>query len=187
MLACVLPCYLSQPTPRALAPGGLLILETEHPESLFSGTFMDAYGPEARMDAWVATPDTGPLRGWRVDVAWGDEEDEFDPVSQVLQRTVRVDLQPATGDEEEEEEEEKKEGLSQGRSQGRFEGPPPLPDGIPLHLEEQVAQRMWTYQEMVLLAEASGFVLVGSFGALDEEVGMDSEDAFRMVVVMQKQ
>ena len=164
----------SNPTSRALAPDGLLILETEHPEALFSGTYMDAYGPEARMDAWDTTPPTGALQGWQVQVAWGDEDDEFDPVTQVLQRTVRVRLQPAQLDEEE-----------GGERLGR--APPPLPASVPLELEEQVPQRMWTYQEMLLLAGASGFDVVGSFGAMDEEVGMDSDDAFRMVVVMRKQ
>lgn len=70
-------------TTRALAPGGLVIIETEHPEALFSGTFMDAYGAESRMDAWEVTPDEGPLAGWKLQIAWGSEDDMFDPVQQV--------------------------------------------------------------------------------------------------------
>lgn len=142
---------------------------------------MDAYGPEARMDAWEATPPSGPLEGWQVQVAWGDEEDTFDPVAQVLQRTVRIRLQPARNTDVE-------DGQDGPGGEGSVvpTAPPALPAGVPLELEEEVPQRMWTFQEMLLLAGASGFEVVGSFGAMDQEVGMDSDDAFRMVVVLRK-
>ncbi len=38
-----------------------------------------------------------------------------------------------------------------------------------------------------MYTQASGFSVVGAYGALETDVDMNSEDAYRMVVVLQKQ
>jgi hypothetical protein len=52
----------------ALAPGGIVVLELEHPYDLFEGTLMNAEG-----DAWDRE-----VEGVKVLVEWGREGDFFD-------------------------------------------------------------------------------------------------------------
>lgn len=56
-----------------------------------------------------------------------------------------------------------------------------------LLLEESVAQRLYTYQEVDLLARLTGFQVVGVHGALDMQVGVDSEDSYALVICLKKQ
>lgn len=55
-----------------------------------------------------------------------------------------------------------------------------------LLLENVVAQRMFTSQEVDLLARLSGFEVVGVYGALDLEVDTESEDAYVLVMCLRK-
>jgi len=50
----------------------------------------------------------------------------------------------------------------------------------------KVPQRQFTLQEINLLAEASGFKVVATYGDLDIDIPLESEEAYRMVVVLQK-
>ena len=72
--------------------GGLFVVELSHPAHVFS-----LLGPEGGRgsDAWEA-PFGGD--GGRVAVAWGDEEDAFDPVTQVLERSVAVGVFNGAGE-----------------------------------------------------------------------------------------
>ncbi len=71
----------------ALNPGGLLVLELEHPFDLFDGSLMDAKG-----DAWDREVD-----GVKVLVEWGREGDYFDVETHAVARTVGVNVvDPAT-------------------------------------------------------------------------------------------
>lgn len=56
-----------------------------------------------------------------------------------------------------------------------------------LLLEECVAQRLYTYQEVDLLARLTGFQVVGVHGALDMQVGVNSEDSYALVICLRKQ
>ena len=73
-----------------LAPGGVAVLELEHPFDLFEGTLMDAYGD----GGW--SQEVPP--GVRVNVEWGREGDRFDVATHVVHRTVGVEVvDPTTG------------------------------------------------------------------------------------------
>ena len=50
----------------------------------------------------------------------------------------------------------------------------------------KVPQRQFTLQEINLLADASGFKVVATYGDLDIDIPLESEEAYRMVVVLQK-
>ena len=77
----------------ALRPGGVVILELEHPFDIFDGQLMDAQG-----DAWDREVD-----GVKVLVEWGREGDYFDVATHVVERTVGFNVvdpvtnQPAAG------------------------------------------------------------------------------------------
>ena len=77
-------------TAAALRPGGLLIVELPSPEDLFDGAFIVG-------DAWDAQMD-----GQDILVSYGQDEDPFNPLSQVtllhgcLARSVRTSFQSRT-------------------------------------------------------------------------------------------
>lgn len=53
-------------------------------------------------------------------------------------------------------------------------------------LKEVVPQRIYTFQEMNLLASMSGFKLATAYGDMQIDVSINSEDAARMVLVMER-
>jgi len=79
----------------ALAPGGVAVLELEHPYDLFEGQLMDAQG-----DAWDREDASS---GVKVLVEWGREGDAFDVQTHVVERTVGFNVldlatnEPANG------------------------------------------------------------------------------------------
>lgn len=72
----VLGCFAS--AARALAPGGVLVLELPHPRELFGGEAITD-------DRWTVRDG-----GTRVDVRWGAETDTFDPVRQIARVTATL-------------------------------------------------------------------------------------------------
>jgi len=72
----------------ALAPGGCVLLELPHPTDALHAE--DLLG-----DAWEARDEE---RNTRLMVEWGREGDPFDPLTQVLQRTVCFTVLDARGE-----------------------------------------------------------------------------------------
>ncbi|WIA32247.1 hypothetical protein OEZ86_003094 [Tetradesmus obliquus] len=130
-----------------LRPGGLFVLELAHPGDLFDGSLL--------------LQDTG-AEMWEVDkpgrkmmVVWGTDVDQFDPESQVLERTVSIHT------------------MKDGNMDECL-------------LEEVVAYRQFTMQEIDLLATLTGMEVVGVYGDLDLNVSLNHEDAFRLVMCLRK-
>lgn len=69
-----------------LAPGGLFVLELAHPGDLFDGTLIIGDGGR---ETWELEAEAA---GQKLFVEWGRDMDEFDPVSQVLQRSVCITI-----------------------------------------------------------------------------------------------
>ncbi|MEW5306851.1 MAG: hypothetical protein WDW36_009289 [Sanguina aurantia] len=69
---------------RHLSPGGVFILELSHPGDLFDGTFILGDGGK---EVWEV-----PHGERKVLVEWGAEFDNFDPVTQVIDRTVSINV-----------------------------------------------------------------------------------------------
>ncbi|EFJ47378.1 hypothetical protein VOLCADRAFT_92195 [Volvox carteri f. nagariensis] len=67
-----------------LRPGGLFVVELAHPGDLFDGTLITG---ESGKELWER-----PYNGGKVFVEWGDSLDNFDPVTQILYRTVTISV-----------------------------------------------------------------------------------------------
>ena len=158
-----------------LKPGGLFVLELASPEDLFDGAF-------ALGDAWDATAEGGQ----KLVVEYGTEGDEFDSISQarlrvtsfiarhshdvvllVIHSVCAACLAQVV---------QRTVKISTVQDDG----------GYSLLLEDSVAQRLYTYQEIDLLARITGFEVVGLHGALDLQVGLDSEDSYALVICLKK-
>ncbi|KAG1672919.1 hypothetical protein FOA52_012364 [Chlamydomonas sp. UWO 241] len=70
---------------KALRPGGLFVLELSHPGDLFDGTFIIGDGGK---EVWEVPAGTDH----KILVEWGADFDNFDPVTQVVHRTVSVNV-----------------------------------------------------------------------------------------------
>jgi len=129
---------------------GTLVIELPHPRETFCMTECTRNGWNVPLDGEDGE-ESGELR-----VVWGDDNDEFDPVSQVRQFTVKMELVGVEGEEETQS------------------------------VKEVVPMRLFTVKEVEILAELSGvFEVVSMYGALDEEVDIRDDDlAFRSVFVL---
>jgi len=136
-----------------LAPGGIVVLELEHPYDLFDGQLMDAHG-----DAWDREVENGG--GLRVLVEWGREGDPFDVETQIVERTVSVNVVDENGK-------------------------PPANGAFP-PVEEVVRCRVFTAPEIALLGKLAGLTVAATFGDMDADVPLTHEDANNMVIVLRR-
>jgi len=136
-------------THAALKPGGILVLELVHPADAFDGSLLEpADWDEAGQQPEECKP--GELA-----VQYGKAGDHFDPIEQVLRRTVTV-----------------YEGDKAGKLQQVVSG--------------EVPQRVFTFQELKLLAMLSNFSIMRTFGEMDVESSLSDEEAARMVIVLKR-
>eukprot|EP00195_Chlamydomonas_chlamydogama_P005377 CAMPEP_0202890652 /NCGR_PEP_ID=MMETSP1392-20130828/992_1 /ASSEMBLY_ACC=CAM_ASM_000868 /TAXON_ID=225041 /ORGANISM="Chlamydomonas chlamydogama, Strain SAG 11-48b" /LENGTH=373 /DNA_ID=CAMNT_0049574267 /DNA_START=80 /DNA_END=1201 /DNA_ORIENTATION=+ len=70
---------------RHLRPGGLLLLELGHPGDLFDGTYIIGDGGK---EVWEVPQG----KNKKIFVEWGAEFDNFDPVTQIIDRTVSISV-----------------------------------------------------------------------------------------------
>jgi len=136
---------------RALTANGTLIIELPHPnEAVFE--MMDS-----TTNSWeVPLEDSEGKTYGELKVVWGDKDDEIDPIQQVRQNTVVLNL----------------------------EG---VPDAENQSVKGVVPLKLFTAQEIDLLAKCSGFKVAAMYGALNEEVDIHNEDtAYRLVCVLNK-
>jgi SAM-dependent methyltransferase len=136
---------------RHLETGGTLIVELPHPRETFSMV-------ECTRNGWeVPLEDENGEESGELRIVWGDEDDEFNSITQVRNFTVAMEL---TGVAE--------------------------TDKLQ-NVREVVPLRLFTAQEIDALARCAGFEMVEMYGSLDEEVKVDDEDlAFRLVSVLRK-
>ena len=135
---------------KALNPGGTLILELPHPRETFSMVECTRNGWEVPLE-----DDAGDAYG-ELQIVWGDENDTFDPITQVRQFSVSMEIKSD------------------------------LPVSGLKSVKEIVPIRLFTSQEICALATSCHFKIVAMFGALDEEVSVNDDEAFRLVCVLQK-
>jgi len=159
----VVECFES--TARALRAGGTMIVELPHPRETF--TMVDC-----TRNGWeVPLEDDEGIEYGELRVVWGDDDDPFDPIRQVRDFTVAMEL---IGIDENEG--------SAGESDGIKGKMKTLQE-----VREVVPMRLFTSQEIDALARCAGLEVVAMYGALSDEVPVDSEDeAFRLVCVMRK-
>jgi SAM-dependent methyltransferase len=137
---------------QALAPGGTLILELPHPRETFSMV-------ECTRNGWeVPLEDEDGEQTGQLEIIWGDDNDEFDPITQVRQFSVALELK----------------GVDDA-------------DTDLQSVREIVPLRLFTTQEIAALAQIAGFEVASLHGALANDVDVNDEDqAFRLVCVLQK-
>lgn len=144
----VLACFRN--VHNALNQGGTLILELPHPRETFSMVECTRNGWEVPLE-----DDAGDAYG-ELQIIWGDENDTFDPITQVRQFSVSMEIKSD------------------------------LPVSGLKSVNEIVPIRLFTSQEICALATFCDFEVVAMFGALDEEVSVNDEEAFRLVCVLRK-
>lgn len=157
----VIRCFSSLRS--ALKPGSTVVVELPHPRETFSMG-------ECTRNGWtVPLVEDDDEEYGELNIVWGDEDDEFDPIAQVRQFTVAMTL--------------------------KVNNPEDIPKEDPLFMQmnedgktevkEIVPMRLFTLQEIDALARCAGLEMVAKYGALDEEVAMTEEDdAYRMVCVL---
>ena len=137
---------------RTLRPDGTFIIELPHPRETFSMV-------ECTRNGWdVPLEDENGATSGELKIVWGDDGDDFDPIEQVRQFTVSMEL---TGED---------------KSKAPVQS-----------VREVVPMRHFTSQEIDLLARLSGFEVMSLHGALQFDVDVNDDDqAFRLVCVLQK-
>jgi SAM-dependent methyltransferase len=148
----VISCF--QSIHKAMRQNGTLIIELPHPRETFSLV-------ECTRNGWeVPLEDENGEESGELEIIWGDDNDDFDPIRQVRQFTVAMELKGAGS-----------ETIS--------------PDFQ--SVREIVPMRLFTAQEIDVLARISGFRVESMHGALCEGVDVnDGVEAFRLVCVLQK-
>ena len=156
----VISCFES--IQKALSPGGTLIIELPHPRETFSLI-------ECTRNGWeVPLEDEDGNEYGELEIVWGDDDDDFDPIRQVRQFTVSMEVKlDSEGTEGGKAGREKRQELQSVR--------------------EVVPLRHFTAQEINALARIGGFEVSSFHGALAENVDVnDEEEAFRLVCVLKK-
>jgi len=140
---------------KCLNERGTLIVELPHPKEIFSMVSCTRNGWEVPLE-----DDEGNEYG-ELKVLWGDADDHFDPVRQVRDFTVAMELSERQHDSREK---------------------------TLTSVKEVVPMRLFTAQEMEALGQLSGLEMRGQYGALEQPVvDVNDEDAaFRLVCVFGK-
>lgn len=151
----VISCFSS--TSELLREGGTLTIELPHPRETFTMV-------ECTRNGWqVPLEDEEGEEYGELKIIWGDEDDKFDPIRQVRDFTVAMDLTVSV---------DMKDQADEADMQS---------------VKEVVPMRLFTFQEIEVMARIAGFDVETAYGALSDEVDINSEDeAFRLVCILRK-
>lgn len=146
----VISCFES--INKSLVPGGTMIIELPHPRETFSLI-------ECTRNSWeVPLEDENGDQSGELEIIWGDDDDEFDPIKQVRHFTVAMELKGADASDESLQ-----------------------------SVKEVVPMRHFTAQEIDAFAKMTGFEIKSMHGAVARGVDVNDEnEAFRLVSVLQK-
>lgn len=148
----VISCF--QSISKLLRKGGTLTLELPHPRETFSMV-------ECTRNGWEVPLEDENGEYGELKIVWGDENDVFDPIRQVRDFTISMQL------------ESKDDSIKH--------------DADMQSVKEVVPMRLFTAQEIDALGRIAGFEVKGLYGALSEEVDISSDDeAFRLVCILRK-
>lgn len=168
----ILACFSSIHS--ILRSGGIVVIELPHPRETFSMG-------ECTRNGWtvplVEDDEDGEEKEYgELNIVWGEEGDEFDPVTQIRHFTVGLELSVNNIDDIPKDDETLSPLLLQmSKDEGKTK------------VREVVPMRLFTLQEIDALARCAGFELVAKYGALAEDVSIENEEeAFRMVCVLRK-
>ena len=136
---------------KVLKPGGTVVIELPHPRETF--TMVDC-----TRNSWnVPLEDENEQELGELKIIWGDDGDEFNPITQVRQLTIEMKLTGAKSSDEMQS------------------------------VKGVVPTRLFTSCELDALAQIAGFKTAALYGALEPDVSVDDEiAAFRLVACLQK-
>jgi SAM-dependent methyltransferase len=158
----------------AIKSGGTVVIELPHPRETFSMGECTTNGWTVPLVEDAADEEGGVEKEYgELSIVWGEEGDAFDPVSQIRNFSIGLELRVNDIDDI-----PKDEGTSVLFSQMKADGKTTVKEVVPL--------RLFTMQEIDALARIAGFELVAKYGALDDVSIDDEGEAFRMVCVLRK-
>jgi SAM-dependent methyltransferase len=165
----VIRCFRSIHT--YVREGGTLILELPHPREIFSMV-------ECTRNGWeVPLEDENGIPYGELQIVWGDEDDIFDPIQQIRHFTISMDVVLINEETNNAKAKQTNPSVSSASSST---------SNSLSSVKETVPIRLFTYQEIQALAQWSGWDIVATYGALDDEMTIDHEEAFRLVCVLRK-
>lgn len=174
---------------RTLVSNGTVFIELPHPrEATFNmiectrnGWKVPLYHKDGNTSLLQFEDDNDDIiKESELSIIWGDDGDEFDPITQIRNFSIRFDLL-------------EQEGAFRGveRSDDKIVGVSPTATSevnSRRSTHEIVPMRLFTAQEIDALARCAGFEVVAMFGALEEGVSVNDEDtSYRLVSVLRKQ
>lgn len=174
---------------RTLVSNGTVFIELPHPrEATFNMIECTRNGwkvPLEQEEKTLSSLDDDDYKDTAIDkselsIVWGDDGDEFDPITQIRKFSIRFDLLGLEKERQcvEENHDEVLEGSPTGTSSFK----------TMQSIHQVVPMRLFTAQEIDALARCAGFEVVAMFGALEEGVSVNDEDAsYRLVSVLRKQ
>jgi len=147
----VISCF--QSTYNLLREGGTMIIELPHPRETFAMV-------ECTRNGWEVPLEDGDGKAYgELKIVWGDDDDKFDPIRQVRDFTVAMDLVVDAANENKDMQ----------------------------SVKEIVPLRLFTFQEIDTIARFTGFEVEKLHGALSDEIDVNNDDeAFRLVCVLKK-
>lgn len=144
-----------------LTPNGTLIIELPHPQETF--TMIECTKNAWKVPLEISESDNSIEEGdvTSLNVQWGGEKDMLDPIAQVRNLTVLLEL------------------VAENTNTKKTTSIQKISQVVPT--------RLFTAQEIDALARGSGFEVVAMYGALDKDISIhDPELAYRMVCVLRK-
>ena len=201
---------------RVVRPGGLLILELSHPGELFGGSFLDPLDfVDCWEVAENGEAEFAEKRSSNFSEAESDEDDEEEGGEEGTSKKSRSAVEEEEDEEDDEDFEDEEDSPSPGskgedklkrvlveygREGDDFDPATQIlsrtvglslfdPNGDMVSSDVSVVpQRQFSLQEIDLLARATGgaWRIVAVHGDLNEEVPLDGEDSYRMVVVLKR-
>ena len=167
----------------ALKPAGKLVLELSHPTDVFNGSLVQE-------DEWDSATDcpSGPAMPGELAVQYGSSGDEFDAIDQVgLSQNMALQYVRLLLTAQQQHSSSRNSATIVQvimRTVQIYEGD--KEEQMQKKLVEVVPQRIYTYQEMVLLASMSGFKLAAAYGDMQIDTSIRNEDAERMLLVLER-
>jgi SAM-dependent methyltransferase len=170
----VLSCFHN--VAKSLHAGGTLILELPHPKEELLGGMVDC-----TRNCWHVPleDDTDSNNAGQLDILWGDKNDEFDPISQIRKLTVSLELKetPTTASTAP---------TAKNRKNGKKKKQRSTNSIVVQSVRQVIPIRLFTAQEIDALATCAGFQVVAMSGALEDDISVHDDAAYRLVCILRK-
>jgi SAM-dependent methyltransferase len=175
----VLSCFHS--VAKSLQTGGTLILELPHPKEELLGGMVDCTRNSWHVPLEDVNDNDNSNRNdaGQLDILWGDDDDEFDPISQIRKLTVSLELKETTAASI-------AHTPAKNQKNGKRKRQPTTNSKVVQSLRQVIPIRLFTAQEIDALATCAGFQVVSMSGALEDDISIHDDAAYRLVCILRK-